>query len=100
MASEDMKRLTDKMKEKIECGVAVIASVNDGQITFVAAATKAAVKKGVHCGNIIKEITKVTEGRGGGKPDMAQGGGKLVTKVDNALALVDEIIEAQVGGAK
>ncbi len=100
MSSEDMKRLTDKMKEKIECGVAVIASVNDGQITFVAAATKAAVKKGVHCGNIIKEITKVTEGRGGGKPDMAQGGGKLVNKIDNALALVDEIIEAQVGGAK
>lgn len=100
MSVDEMKMLTDKMKEQIECGVAVIASVSDGKITFVAAATKAAVKKGVHAGNIIKEITKITDGRGGGKPDMAQGGGKLLNKVDNALALVDEIVEAQTGGAK
>lgn len=94
---DELKMLTDKMKEKVECGVAVIASVTDGKITFVAAATKAAVKLGVHAGNIIKEITKVTDGRGGGKPDMAQGGGKLIDKVDNALALVDEIIASQIG---
>lgn len=95
---EEMKMLTDKMKEKLPCAVGVIASVTDGRITFVAAATKEAVKLGVHAGNIIKEITRITDGRGGGKPDMAQGGGKLINKIDNALALVDEIVEKQTEG--
>ncbi len=98
VSADELKMLTDKMKEKCECGVAVLASVDADKITFVAAATKAAVAKGVHAGNIIKEITKITDGRGGGKPDMAQGGGKLVSKVDDALAMVDEIILTQCGG--
>ena len=98
VSADELKLLTDKMKEKCECGVAVLASVDSDKITFVAAATKAAVAKGVHSGNIIKEITKVTDGRGGGKPDMAQGGGKLVNKVDDALAMVDDLIIAQTGG--
>ncbi len=98
VSADELKMLTDKMKEKCECGVAVLASVDGDKITFVAAATKAAVAKGVHSGNIIKEITKVTDGRGGGKPDMAQGGGKLVNKVDDALAMVDDLVIAQTGG--
>ncbi len=100
VSADELKMLTDKMKEKCECGVAVLASVDADKITFVAAATKAAVAKGAHAGNIIKEITKVTDGRGGGKPDMAQGGGKLVSKVDDALAMVDDLIIAQTGGNK
>ncbi|MBQ3109717.1 MAG: alanine--tRNA ligase [Clostridia bacterium] len=100
VSADELKMLTDKMKEKCECGVAVLASVDADKITFVAAATKAAVAKGAHAGNIIKEITKVTDGRGGGKPDMAQGGGKLVNKVDDALAMVDDLIIAQTGGNK
>ncbi|MGM9551674.1 MAG: alanine--tRNA ligase [Clostridia bacterium] len=100
VSADELKMLTDKMKEKCECGVAVLASVDGDKITFVAAATKKAVSMGVHAGNIIKEITKVTDGRGGGKPDMAQGGGKLVTKVDDALAMVDDIVIAQTGGNK
>ncbi len=98
VSTDELKMLTDKMKEKCECGVAVLASVDADKITFVAAATKAAVAKGVHAGNIIKEITKVADGRGGGKPDMAQGGGKLVNKVDDALAMVDDLVMAQTGG--
>ena len=100
VSADELKMLTDKMKEKCECGVAVLASVDADKITFVAAATKAAVAKGVHAGNIIKEITKVTDGRGGGKPDMAQGGGKLVSKADDALAMVDDLVIAQTGGNK
>ncbi len=99
MSVNEVKSLTDKFKENVECGVAVVASVADGKISFVAAATKAAVAKGVHCGNIIREVTKMTDGKGGGKPDMAQGGGKLINKIDNALAIVDEIVEKQTGGA-
>ncbi len=100
VSADELKLLTDKMKEKCECGVAVLASVDEDKITFVAAATKAAVAKGVHAGNIIKEITKITDGRGGGKPDMAQGGGKIVSKVDDALAMVDDLVIAQTGGNK
>ncbi|MBR5535114.1 MAG: alanine--tRNA ligase [Clostridia bacterium] len=100
VSADELKMLTDKMKEKCECGVAVLASVDADKITFVAAATKKAVSMGVHAGNIIKEITKVTDGRGGGKPDMAQGGGKLVNKVDDALAMVDDLVIAQCGGNK
>ncbi len=100
VSADELKMLTDKMKEKCECGVAVLASVDGDKITFVAAATKAAVAKGIHAGNIIKEITKIADGRGGGKPDMAQGGGKLVNKVDDALAMVDDLVISQTGGNK
>ena len=50
----------------------------------------------MHAGNIIREITKIAGGSGGGKPDMAQGGGKDASKIDNALAMVDEIVAAQI----
>ncbi len=87
-----LKNVADNFKSKSECGVIVLAANTDGKITFVAMATKDAVNKGVHCGNIIKEITAVAGGRGGGKPDMAQGGGVDSTKIDDALAKVDDLI--------
>ena len=59
-------------------------------------ATPEAVKKGVHAGNIIREVTKLAGGSGGGKPDMAQGGGKDASKLDEAIAAVEAIVEAQV----
>ena len=61
-------------------------------------AMKDAVSQGVHCGNIIKQITAVCGGKGGGKPDMAQGGGKDALKIDDALAMVDDIIISQTAG--
>ncbi|MDD6344636.1 MAG: DHHA1 domain-containing protein, partial [Oscillospiraceae bacterium] len=67
-----------------------------GKITLIAMASKDAVKSGVHCGNIIKDITQIAGGRGGGKPDMAQGGGKDASKIDEALAAVETIVEGQV----
>ena len=91
-----MKSMADTVKSQNPCSVAVLASELDGKITFVAMATKDAVAKGVHCGNIIKEITAIAGGRGGGKPDMAQGGGTISNKIDDALAKVDEIIENQI----
>ena len=87
----------DETKDKLECGVVVLASNTDGKISFVAMATKSAVEKGIHSGNIIKEITPIADGRGGGKPDMAQGGGNDASKIDNALAFVDEVIRKQLG---
>lgn len=96
MGVDQMKSMADKVKAKFTCSVSVIAANTDGKITFIAMATKDAVKCGVHCGNIIKEITAIAGGRGGGKPDMAQGGGNDASKIDDALARVDEIIAEQI----
>ena len=95
MTANELKSLADKAKEQMINGVVVLASNTDGKITFVAMAMKEAVAAGVHCGNIIRELTAVCGGKGGGKPDMAQGGGKDAMKIDDALAMVDEIVTAQ-----
>ncbi len=95
MGADEMKAMADKVKADVENSVAVMGAMTDGKITFVAMASKDAVKKGVHCGNIIKEITAIAGGRGGGKPDMAQGGGQDASKIDDALARVDEIVAEQ-----
>lgn len=97
MSVDEIKTVGDNAKAKSENSLVVIGSETDGKITFIAMASKGAVAKGIHCGNIIKEITAITGGRGGGKPDMAQGGGKDADKIDNALAAVDEIVMTQLG---
>lgn len=94
--ADGLRTIADKFKEKEECGAVVLAANTNGKIVFVAMATKAAVAKGVHAGNIIKNITAIAGGRGGGKPDMAQGGGNDAAKIDDALARVDEIIAEQI----
>lgn len=94
MAVPELKNIADQAKAKTENSVVVLASNTDGKITFVAMASKDAVKAGVHCGNIIKELTAICGGRGGGKPDMAQGGGKDASKIEDALAKVDELVAA------
>ena len=96
MGVDEMKAMADKVKTKAENSVAVLASNTDGKITFIAMATKGAVELGVHCGMIIKDITAIAGGRGGGKPDMAQGGGTDANKIDDALAKVDDIVSAQI----
>ncbi len=88
----ELKAMADSAKADMGKGVVVFATNCDGKITFVAMATKDAVADGVHCGNIIKELTAICGGRGGGKPDMAQGGGTDAMKIDDALAKVDELI--------
>lgn len=95
MGADEMKTMADKVKAEVENSVVVMGAQTDGKITFVAMASKEAVKKGVHCGNIIKEITAIAGGRGGGKPDMAQGGGQDASKIDDALARVDELVAEQ-----
>ena len=94
---DEMKALADSAKSQMNDGVVVLGANTDDKITFVAMAMKGAVAKGVHCGNIIKELTAACDGRGGGKPDMAQGGGKDASKIDAALAMAEGIVAAQTG---
>ena len=95
---DEIKAMADSAKTQMINGVIILSTVNDDKITFVAMAMKEAVAKGVHCGKIIKEITAICGGKGGGKPDMAQGGGTDRMKIDDALARVDELVLSQIGG--
>ena len=91
-----MRDTADKIRDKLECGVVFLAAEGDGKLLFTAMATKSAVDCGIHCGNIIKEAAKVAGGGGGGRPDMAQAGGKDVSKLADALAKAAEMIASQV----
>ena len=96
MTADDLKKTADGIKEKFPCSAICLASLTDDKITFVAMATKDAVAKGVHAGNIIREVTAIAGGKGGGKPDMAQGGGKDASKIDEAIAKVLDIVTGMV----
>jgi len=76
--------------------VALIAAINDGKITFLAACGKEAVAKGVKAGDIIKTIAPICGGKGGGKPDSAMGGGSDLLKLDDALAALDDFVASKV----
>ena len=91
-----LRNLGDQLKEKLGEGVIVIASVLDGKVNLMAAATDGAQKAGAHAGNLIKAIAGLVGGGGGGRPNMAQAGGKNPAGVDEALAKVAETVESQV----
>ena len=91
-----LRDTADKIRDQLDCGVVFLAAEGDGKLLFTAMATKSAVDSGVHCGNIIKEAAKVAGGGGGGRPDMAQAGGKDVSKLADALAKAEEMIASQV----
>ena len=90
--TEGLRNLSDQLKAQIGEGVVVLACENDGKVLLTAAATDGAVKAGVHCGNIIKAIAPIVGGGGGGKPAMAQAGGKDASKIDECLAKVKELL--------
>lgn len=92
MSVDDMRGIGDKIRDKFPCSLVVLASRGEDKVTFVSMATKEAIAKGIHAGNIVKEVAAVTGGGGGGRPDSAQAGGKFLDKIDNALSIVDELV--------
>ena len=92
---EELRDIADMAVGKLECGVVVLAAVNDGKVSLVVKANKPAVAKGIHAGKIIKEAAKVVGGGGGGRPDMAQAGGKNAEALPDAFKKAGEVIEAQ-----
>lgn len=92
---DSLKTMADDIKAKVSNVIIVFAALTDDKITFVSMASKDAVEKGIHAGKIIKEVTAICGGSGGGKPDMAQGGGKDASKIDEALSSVEEIVKGQ-----
>ena len=97
MDANAMRKLGDFLRDKEPGIVGVLASVNDGKVTLLAVCGKDAVASGVKAGDIIKAIAPICGGKGGGKPDSAMGGGTEVSKVDDALAAVDDLILSKLG---
>jgi alanyl-tRNA synthetase len=89
---ELLRQTGDWLKDKLGSAVIVLGVVLDGNPRFLIMVTPDLVSKGIHAGNIIKQVAQVTGGGGGGKPDMAQAGGKDKSKIDEALRLVPDLI--------
>ena len=92
LSADDMRKMGDFLRDKDPSVAALLASVNDGKITFLAVCGKEAVAKGVKAGEIIKAIAPICGGKGGGKPDSAMGGGSDLLKLDDALAALDDFV--------
>ena len=90
-----LRDLGDQLKTKVSEGIVVIASANDGKVNLIAMATDNAVKKGAHAGNLIKEVAPLVGGGGGGRPNMAQAGGKNPAGIADAVAKAKEVAISQ-----
>ncbi|MCI8280870.1 MAG: alanine--tRNA ligase [Lachnospiraceae bacterium] len=90
-----LRELGDQWKEKLSQGVVVLASECGGKVNLIAMATEAAMKQGAHAGNLIKAIAAKVGGGGGGRPNMAQAGGKNPAGIPDAIAAVSEVLAGQ-----
>ena len=91
-----LRDLGDQFKAKLGEGVIVLASGNDGKVSLMATATDGAMKQGAHAGNLVKAIAGCVGGGGGGRPNMAQAGGKNPAGIPDALAKAAEVLESQI----
>ncbi len=91
-----LRNLGDQMKEKLGEAAILLVSALDGKVSLVAMATDGAVAKGAHAGNLIKEVSALVGGGGGGRPNMAQAGGKNPEGADAAVAKAFEVMESQI----
>ena len=92
-----LRAMGDFMRDKDPSVVAVLASINGEKVSFLAVCGKEAVSKGIKAGDLVKSVSAVCGGKGGGKPDSAMGGGTDLLKVDDALATVDDFVAAKLG---
>ena len=91
-----LRDLGDQLKDKLGEGVILLASVNEGKVSLMAMATPGAMEKGAHAGNLIKAVAGCVGGGGGGRPNMAQAGGKNPDGVEAAIAKAREVLEGQI----
>ena len=92
-----LRAMGDFMRDKDPSVVALLASINGEKVSFLAVCGKEAVSKGIKAGELVKSVSAVCGGKGGGKPDSAMGGGTDLLKVDDALATVDDFVAAKLG---
>ena len=97
LEASDLRKLGDFLRDKDPDTVAVLATATESKVTFVAVCGKNAVAKGIRAGDLVRAVSAVTGGKGGGKPDSAMGGGSEVLKIDDALAIVDDFVAEKLG---
>ncbi|MDZ5607641.1 alanine--tRNA ligase [Bacillus pseudomycoides] len=90
----NLRTMMDDLKNKLESAVVVLAAVNDDKVNILAGVTKDLISQGYHAGKLVKEVASRCGGGGGGRPDMAQAGGKNPAQVDEALAFVEEYVKS------
>ena len=90
-----LRDLGDQLKQKVSEGIVVIASANGDKVNLIAMATDGAVKAGAHAGNLIKEVAPLVGGGGGGRPNMAQAGGKNPAGISDAVAKAKDVAKTQ-----
>ena len=94
--SETLRDVCEKVRDKISNSIVLLMSSNNGKVIICSMASKDAVAKGAHCGKLIKEVSAILGGGGGGRPDMAQAGGKLPEKIKDAISESYKIVETLV----
>ncbi|SCM97482.1 Alanine--tRNA ligase [Bacillus mycoides] len=90
----NLRTMMDDLKNKLESAVVVLTSVNDDKVNILAGVTKDLISQGYHAGKLVKEVASRCGGGGGGRPDMAQAGGKNPAQVEEALAFVQEYVKS------
>ncbi|MGI6114090.1 MAG: alanine--tRNA ligase [Mahellales bacterium] len=93
--AEELRTIADRVKDKMSSCLVILFSVTEGKIIIIASATKDIVNKGLHCGNIARSLAQQLGGSGGGRPDMAQAGGKNIEKLDQVINNAYELIREQ-----
>jgi alanyl-tRNA synthetase len=93
---DTLLQVGDRLRDRLQSGVVVLASPMNGQPALIAMVTRDLVERGAHAGRIIQEIAPLIGGRGGGRPEVAQGGGTDSARIDDALAAVEAAVRRQV----
>lgn len=96
MPMNDLRDLGDKLRDKLQSGIVLLGAKSEDKVNFVAMGSKDVVGKGFHAGKLIKEVATIAGGGGGGRPDMAQAGGKKPEALEKALGVAKEVIEKQI----
>lgn len=92
---ETLREMADRLKNKLKSGIIVLGAIAESKVLLVGAVTQDLIKEGYHAGKLVGEVAKLTGGGGGGRPDMAQAGGKDPEKLDEALENIDRLVESQ-----
>lgn len=94
MDMNNLRNMADEMKQKLPSAIIVLGCPSEGKVNLIASVTKDLIEKGFHAGKLIKEVSAICGGGGGGRPDMAQAGGKNPDKLDDALQFVEEWVKS------
>lgn len=94
---DHIRHMADMVLEQMTNGIVLLANVEENKVTFVAKVSKEAIKRGIHAGKLVKEAAQVVGGNGGGRPDMAQAGGKNPEKLKEAFEKAGEIVRGTLG---